>query len=207
MNKRRQRAKFKAAVESNGILQLVADIEIQAAASGKAPKVTMLAYNGGEMYIAGYGPIAIDLNGLDLPKQVPLLADHDDSLRGIVGHGQPRVQGGQLLVNGQLARSGFAALQVAELSRGGLQFQASVGIVPTEREHVRAGNTVTVNSRTLKAGEQGLTVVRAGLLKEISIVALAADNKTSVQIAANHKKGILSTASKPFVAKLRIIRQ
>ncbi len=162
--------------------------KIQAAGgNSKAPKVSLVAYSGGIMPIVGYGPIAIDLNGLDLPKQVPLLADHDDSLRGIIGHGQPRVRGGQLLVDGQLATTGEAALQIAELAKSGLQFQASVGVKPTNREHIRAGHAITINNQNIEAGEQGLTVVRAGLLKEISILALAADNLTSVTIAAKKR--------------------
>jgi hypothetical protein len=162
-----------------------AEVEIQAA-SGKPPSVSIVAYTGGLMTVPGWGPVAIDLAGLDAgAEQISLLADHDASLNGIVGHGQSAITGGKLLVNGTITGATEAARQVVELAKGGFKFQASVGVAPTEYERVRPNDTVQVNGRAISAGRSGFTLVKAGVLREVSIVAIGADANTSVAIAAS----------------------
>jgi hypothetical protein len=79
------------------MLLSAADVEIQA--TGKAPTVTIVAYTGGLMTVPGWGPIAIELAGIDTSaEQVGILADHNSSLAGIIGHGKAVVGGGRLLV-------------------------------------------------------------------------------------------------------------
>lgn len=80
-----------------------ASVEISAAA--KRPTINVLAYSGGLMNVPGWGPIVIDLSGLDLSSpQVSLLADHDASLNGIVGHGDTVPHFGDPLNMGALRR-------------------------------------------------------------------------------------------------------
>ena len=75
------------------------DVEIQAA--GKTPAVTIVAYTGGEMVVPGWGPLVLDLSGVDVSaSQISILADHDSTLRGVVGFGQASVADGKLLVAG-----------------------------------------------------------------------------------------------------------
>lgn len=165
---------------------LLASSEVAIQASGKPPAVTIVAYTGGLMSVPGWGLIAIELNGIDASaEQVSLLADHDASLKGIVGHGRAVVANGKLIVEGTLTPSTEAARQVIELAKGGFRFQASVGVAPTDYERVRGGEMVEVNGRAIQAPASGFTLVRAGVLREVSIVALAADRGTSVAIAAH----------------------
>lgn len=165
------------------LLLSAAEVEIQA--TGKPPAVTIVAYTGGLMTVPGWGPVAIDLAGVDASaEQIGILADHDASLKGIVGHGRAVVAHGKLLVQGTITPSTEAARQVIDLARSGFRFQASVGVTPVEYDRVRAGETVEVNGRAVKAPASGFTLVRAGVLREVSIVALAADRGTSVAIAA-----------------------
>jgi hypothetical protein len=162
-----------------------AEVEIQAAA-GKPPAVSIVAYTGGLMSVPGWGPVAIDLAGLDATaEQISLLADHDSSLNGIVGHGQAAITNGKLLVNGTITGATEAARQVVELAKGGFKFQASVGVAPNDYERVRGGETITVNGKSIKAPGSGFTLVKAGVLREVSIVAIGADANTSVAIAAS----------------------
>jgi phage head maturation protease len=171
--------------EVDELLISAAEVEIQA--TGKPPAVTIVAYTGGLMTVPGWGPVAIELAGVDASAdQVSILADHDTSLRGIVGHGRAMITNGKLLVQGTLTPSTEAARQVIELAKGGFRFQASVGVAPTDYERVRGGETVEVNGRAIQAPASGFTLVRAGVLREVSIVALAADRGTSVAIAAHH---------------------
>jgi hypothetical protein len=177
---------------SQEILLSSAEVEIQAA-SGKPPSVSIVAYTGGLMTVPGWGPVAIDLAGLDAgAEQISLLADHDATLDGIVGHGRAQVIDGKLLVNGTLTGATEAARQVVELARGGFKFQASVGVAPTEYERVRPNDTVQVNGRAITAGRSGFTLVKAGVLREVSIVAIGADANTSVAIAAQGKESTMN---------------
>lgn len=168
------------------LLLSAAEVEIQA--TGKPPTVSIVAYTGGLMTVPGWGPVAINLAGVDASAdQIGILADHDASLKGIVGHGRAVVANGKLLVQGTITPSTEAARQVIDLARNGFRFQASVGVTPVDYERVRPGETVEVNGRAVKAPASGFTLVRAGVLREVSIVALAADRGTSVAIAAQQK--------------------
>lgn len=136
-------------IEVDELLISAAEVEIQA--TGKPPAVTIVAYTGGLMTVPGWGPVAIELAGVDASDdQVSILADHDASLKGIVGHGQAVIANGKLLVQGTLTPSTEAARQVIDLARGGFRFQASVGVTPVDYQRVRAGETVEVNGRAVK---------------------------------------------------------
>ena len=83
------------------LLLATADVEIQA--TGKQPSVNIVAYTGGLMSVPGWGPVAIDLDGIDASAdQVSILADHDSRLSGIIGHGKAIVASGKLLVQGTI---------------------------------------------------------------------------------------------------------
>ena len=135
----------------------------------------------------GWGPVAIDLAGLELPSQLPILADHDSSLKGIVGYGTPQAKDGRLLVAGVLAKS-EAASAVLALAQTGLKFQASVGVEPIEVRFIEARQAVQVNGRTLQT-DKSFRLVSKGRLREVSITAIGADPTTAVTIAA-HLQGI-----------------
>ena len=171
------------------LLLAATSIEIQASGDvTKTPTAHIVAYGGGLMRPAGFGTVVVDLAGLAVPGQVPILADHDAELSGIVGHGIAEKKGGRLLADATLPPTTEAARQVIDLARNGFQFQASVGVKPTDRESIRAGETVAVNGRTITAPDDGFTIIRAGTLKEISITALGADDSTSVTIAAKDRR-------------------
>lgn len=176
---------------SKPLLLTAASIDIQAASeAGKPPRVSIIAYGGGAMKPPGWGWLAIELKGLLLSTQVPLLADHDGRLSGIVGHATPRVDRNQLVAAGNLVPGSEAADRILELAKGGLTFGASVGVEPLKLERVRAGETIAVNGRSITFADEGV-VVRAGRLREITITAVGADPDASVDIAAS-LKGITS---------------
>ena len=170
---------------TEGLMFSTAEVEIQAA--GKTPAVSIVAYTGGVMAVPGWGPVAIELAGIDAAGQVGILADHDSTLKGIVGYGRARVESNRLVVAGTIAPTTEAARQIIDLARAGFRFQASVGVSPTDTERIRPGDTVVVNGRTITAPRTGMTFVRAGELREVSIVSIAADRNTSVAITASEK--------------------
>lgn len=178
-------------------LLLTAPVEIRATAGDtKLPTIFIEAYGGGLMKPPGFPELVIDESGMDLPEQVPLLADHKNAIDATIGHGKPSIEAGKLVVRGVLSRGGESTERIIQLSRDGVKLGASVGFLPTEREHIPAGQSLHINNRTITAGPNGLLVVRRGTLKEVSVTPIAADDTTSVSIAASNKnRGITMTTT------------
>lgn len=148
---------------SDKLLLLQASAAIQAAADeGKTPQVQILAYAGGIMRVPFWGDVAIDLKALDTSGQVPILVDHDPTLRGIAGHGAAAVEQNQLVVRGTIPPVSDAGRQVVELAKAGFQWQASVGVEPQKTERLEAGAKATLNGKTIQAARGPVTIIRRG---------------------------------------------
>jgi len=195
---------FKKPVQANAIEPLTfnATVEIQAKDGDKKPRINVLAYNGGVMAVPGWGKVLIDLAGLSMPETVPLLADHEANLDGIIGQGTPSKTGGKLSVSGQLSNATEAGKTVLQLSKDGFVFQASVGVDPSKRKYVSSGESVQVNGQSFEADEDGFYLIESGSLKEVSIVPLGADNQTAVNIAAKH-----NPEGKPMPTTIEVERE
>lgn len=184
----------KEAIATDSMLLAAADVAVEAAAGERAtPTISIVAYGGDVMTVPGWGPVAIDLAGLDADGQIPLLADHDARVGGVVGHGAAVVRDGRLVVTGVVSGAGVAARQIIEMSQAGFAFQASVAVEPIEHERVRPGERVEVNGRSLSAA-RGFTLVKRGRLREVSITPVGADAGTSVAIAAGAALVVLGYA-------------
>ncbi|MBI1338074.1 MAG: hypothetical protein GC164_14095 [Phycisphaera sp.] len=170
-------------------LDLTASVNVN-----KLPGVNIVAYTGGLMTVPQWGLIVIDLAGLEL-GQVPILADHESRLAGIVGHGDAQVRDHRLIVAGSISATGEAAQEIVAAARNGFPWQASVGVQVMEAEPVRAGQVIEVNGRRITAptsggpGSEGLMLVKRGRLREVSITSLGCDGDTVVSIAASQRKG------------------
>ncbi len=162
-------------------LCLTGSVNLTAKKTGP-PKVSILAYTGNVMVVGGWGRVVVDLAGLSVPSQVPILSDHDASLQGVVGNAVPSIVRGQVLASGTLSDVP-GAKQLATLAKDGLAWQSSVGLEVEDSRYVKAGETVSVNGRTIKEA-QPFTLILKATLKEITICALGADAETSVSIAA-----------------------
>jgi len=163
-------------------------LEARSETADKGPRVEVVAYSGNLMVVPLWGTVGLDLSGLDVSGQVPLLADHDAGVGGVVGHGEARIADGRLLVTGVLSGAGEAARQVVELARRGFAFQASVGVEVVEHERVGPNRKAEVNGRVLSS-PRGFMLVRRGRLREVSITPLGADADTRVSIAASAAGG------------------
>lgn len=168
-------------------LSLAAALDLRAAADDAnqhtdAPRVRVLAYNGGIITVARWGRVVIDLANLELPESIPLLADHDQRVGSTVGHGSPTVEDGALVIDGTLSGASDAARQVADSAARGLPWRASVGVEVLERRNVRAGETIEVNGRSITAESGGFTLISRGRLREVSVVPVASDDDTTIQI-------------------------
>ena len=174
------------ATMTDNLLLAAPEVAIEAGGEPRRPRISIVAYTGGVMRVPGWGDVAIDLTGLDVTGQVPLLADHDARVGGVVGHGQASVVDGRLMVTGVMSGAGEAARMIVEMTAGGFALQASVGVVPVEHEQIRAGTRIEVNGRTLSS-PRGFALVKRGRLREVSITPLGADPGTRVSIAASQR--------------------
>lgn len=175
------------------LILTAADVGITAADGVKLPRVSILAYSGDVMTVPGFGPIVLDLKGMVLAAEIPLLADHVAAIGSIVGQGRPEVRAGQLFVNGTCNITTEAAKQIVELAKNGHRFQASIGATPLESRRITAGETIQANGRTIKAASSFLFVTKSRL-REVTICALGCDATTSVSIAAK-KESTMTTAT------------
>ncbi|MEN1706319.1 MAG: hypothetical protein AAGJ54_12505 [Planctomycetota bacterium] len=170
-------------VETKSLLLAAAEVDVRAGEASAPPRLRIVAYSGGPMTVGGWGPIVIDVSGVEASERIAILADHDQRLSGVVGHGSMSIEGGSLVLDGAVTGVGQAAKDVVALARSGFGLQASVGLEVIEAEAVPAGRQVNVNGRVVASG-RGLTLVKRGRLREVSVVAIGADRTTSVDVAA-----------------------
>jgi len=167
-------------------IKIEAGVSFVQAADGESSagtrKFRIVAYTGAPIR-QGWSrePVVIDLAGMTLPSTVPVVIGHDYSLGSILGQGTPSVQGGQLVLEGEVLADSDASRQVLALAAAGYQWQASVGA--DVGRHLRFGEdqATTANGQTHTGP---VRVVRASTLREVSFVTLGADRSTAVSIAA-----------------------
>jgi len=166
------------------------------AAQPKHPRLRIVAYRGGVMRVEGFGSVVVDLAGLTLPDNVPILGDHENRLDSILGTGKAEVRGGRELVIFVNLADTPAAQQVIELLRSGIELQASVGVEPEAAKRIRPGDVVQANGGTHEAPAAGLTLVTKGVLREVSVLPLGADGTTQVSLAARAAQSGVSAMDK-----------
>jgi hypothetical protein len=158
------------------------------------PRFTMVAYTGEPLRVEGWRfPVVVDLEGLSIPSQRrPVRFGH--SMYAGVGHTERiAVEAGRLIAEGIVSRDTGAAREVVASGKRGFPWQASIGAQVAQAEFIRAGKSVTVNSRTF---EGPLYVARRTVLGEISFVDLGADGNTTATIAAQQQESELMDESK-----------
>ncbi|MEP0848678.1 MAG: hypothetical protein HRF50_17875 [Phycisphaerae bacterium] len=158
------------------------------------PRFTMVAYTGEPLRVEGWRfPVVVDLEGLSIPSQRrPVRFGH--SMYAGVGHTERiAVEAGRLIAEGIVSRDTGAAREVVASGKRGFPWQASIGAQVAQAEFVRAGKSVTVNSRTF---EGPLYVARRTMLGEISFVDLGADGNTTATIAAQQQESELMDETK-----------
>lgn len=143
-------------------------------------RVQGVAYSGGKMRLPGWQhPVVVDLAGLEIPVQVPLLLDHRNQASARVGMVAARVEGHALVIEGEILSSGGQAKGIVEQAKAGADWQLSIGAEVYEVELVRTRRTV--NGRE----HAGLFHhVKKSMLREVSVVAVGADVQTHMRVAA-----------------------
>jgi len=149
----------------------------------KLPTIEIEAYNGGIMTVGYWGPVVLDLAGLTATDSTPILYAHNTyTVDNILGQTSAIANDGKTLnMSGTVMADGETATAVKTLASNGFEFQASVGVDPEKSSFIEAGVDVEVNGQMLQGP---FTLIEAGKLNEVSVVAMGADGSTSAKIAA-----------------------
>lgn len=195
------------AAASPSDIEFTGSVEIQAQAmEGDAPKgprrFEMIAYSGSPMKFPDIEhPVVVDLKGMTITKKPrPIL--HNHSIERIVGHTEKiEVRDNSLVAVGLISGVNDVTREILASADNGFPFQASIGASLTGKprfEFVPEGRKAHANGKTF---EGPLLIARRSSLREISFVALGADDDTSARIAASAAEGTDMDFSKWLEAK------
>ena len=157
-------------------------IEAAAAVPVKKNDFSGIAYSGGTIrQVWADCPLVIDLQGLRILPQVPLLYNHQNDPEFRLGATQVVNDGTKLAITGHIN----AQTQYAKCVLDGkdIDWQLSVGVTGLELRKLEAKQTETVNGQEFTGP---LYIVERGELCEISVVAVGADDETHLRIAAGY---------------------
>lgn len=172
--------------------------------------LTGIAYSGGLVTDHGYwDALLIDLASLTVDSPIPLLCDHDQECSiGMVTSAD--ASGGNLNIQARLfADIDDEAAEIAAKADKGFPWQLSVGIWPSSIENVPVGSSIELNGQAFPGP---VNVFRGGRVREISVVAIGADPKTSATVLnagdsfeipfINHEADAMSEELKAKIAVL-----
>ena len=176
----------KKTITATGTVALVAEKDAEGKpVEGGNKAMTINAYNGGLMNVGWGLPVGIELSGVTWREDnaIPILCLHDShDIDAICGQAKKiKCEGSSLIVDAEFMPVSETAKKVHELAKAGFKFQASVGISPSDVLYIDKDTKSMLNGTEVE-GE--CYIVRAGVLNEVSIVPLGADNSTATAIAA-----------------------
>lgn len=126
-------------------------------------------------------PCYVDLAGMKMAEQVCLMYNHDYDPECRLGVIEANNDGKTLTIDGEFDTGNPLAQNII---RSGKKFnwQLSIGAENVKVERVDDGTVETINGNTVNGPA---LVVRESVLREVSIVAIGADAKTSMEIKAS----------------------
>ena len=148
----------------------------------KPVRCTGVAYSGGSFRQWWSAlPCYVDLSGMRMAEQVCLMLDHDYDPECRLGVIEAKNDGKTLTIDGEFDTGNPLAQSII---RAGKKFnwQLSIGAENVKVERVDEGTVETINGNTVNGPA---LVVRESVLREVSIVAIGADAKTSMEIRAS----------------------
>lgn len=151
-------------------------LESNATAKGR---VAGTAYSGGAIpHYMHFENFIIDTESLSIAKErIALLKDHLSER--VIGHASASVKDHRVEIEGNLSPTIEAAKEVITLANDGFEWEMSVGVYDG---YVQENFSGKVNGIEV----ENATVLRDGVLREVSIVALGADMHTNAKIFNNN---------------------
>ncbi|MDY0177379.1 MAG: hypothetical protein RBT25_10875, partial [Lentisphaeria bacterium] len=161
-------------------IRAAAELEQISGADG-LKAISGVAYSGGPIIQPwSRAPIYIDLAGLSIRAQVPLIYNHYNSPLSRLGVVQPSISDGQLRISGGIDPEADSARQIISMGQR-IPWQLSIGALPENIEEVFPDSSAQVNGREVQGPA---LIARQASLYEISLVAIGADAKTHLKISA-----------------------
>lgn len=139
------------------------------------------AYSGGKMSQEwSTTPVVVDLAGLEIAAQIPILYNHENEPASRLGVASVTNTGDRLEFAGELySDREFAKRLIAEGIK--YQWQVSIGAEPHEYMYLGEDEARAVNGRDFSGP---CLVITKSTLREISLVAVGADRDTHMMIKA-----------------------
>ena len=148
----------------------------------KPVRCTGVAYSGGSFRQWWSAlPCYVDLSGMRMAEQVCLMYDHDYDPECRLGVIEAKNDGKTLTIDGEFDTGNPLAQSIIRSGRK-FNWQLSIGAENVKVERVDEGTVETINGNTVNGPA---LVVRESILREVSIVAIGADAKTSMEIRAS----------------------
>lgn len=192
-------------LDSGGTLQALAPVSIgpadptTAEAADDAPvRFSGVAYSGGVMYpnltgIDWSGPVVVDVGGLTSRYSIPVHREHNRNKP--VGHATIKTDDGRVTFSGVFSVDTDDSEEIAESSRNGFPWQASVGLGDMRWEKIAANKSVTVNGVDFVGP---ILVIRRASLNEISFVTVGGDASTYAYVTSSAATAAQSPESSPM---------
>ena len=148
----------------------------------KPVRCTGVAYSGGSFHQWWSAlPCYVDLSGMRLAEQVCLMYNHSYDPECRLGVIEAKNDGKTLTIDGEFDTGNPLAQNIIRAGRK-FNWQLSIGAENVKVERVDDGTVETINGNTVNGPA---LVVRESVLREVSIVAIGADAKTSMEIKAS----------------------
>lgn len=142
-----------------------------------------LAYSGGILNL-GLKRI-VNLDGLEIPKSIPLITNHDSDTKAKIGDCEAYVEDDKLYIKGKITADTFEAKNIIEQAKKGGKWQLSIGA--SSREHRLLVDGDEINGIYYDKAEEDVYVATKSILREVSVVAVGADENTYLNIEASLK--------------------
>ncbi|NMA46087.1 MAG: hypothetical protein GX945_05955, partial [Lentisphaerae bacterium] len=156
--------------------------EIGNLSADKLTAVEGVAYSGGPMQQWWSStPVYIDLGGLSIRAQIPLLYNHYNSPNSRLGVLTATIADNMLRITGGIDPAAEGAQKLIAAGRK-IPWQLSVGAQIDKLERLDAGETATINGRSVTGPA---AIARRATLTETSLVAVGADAQTHLNILAS----------------------
>lgn len=144
-------------------------------------KAEGIAYSGGDIRQPwSDAPVVVDLAGMELAPQIPLLFSHENDPNYRIGECVVENTGRELRLYAELDNSSRLAERL--IAQKQWSWQTSIGASNDEYTYLMEGATATVNGREIKGPKY---IVTKSLLREVSVVAVGADPEAYMDIAAS----------------------
>src|SRR5574344_1427012 len=167
-------------VQNQRMERKMSDFTLIEAANGAKPKVAGLAYGGGKMNLPGWKfPVVVDLAGMSIPENVPLLTNHENKTDARVGMVTASVKNASLEIAGEIVSDSKDAQDIVAQSKAGADWQLSIGADVRECELVKGSREV--NGQQI---DGPFYHVKKSVLREVSVVAVGADASTKMKVTA-----------------------